>query len=183
MGGAMANTFFLAMGMETGASLVEVEKKEVATGVLETAAARLVLPVDCVTAPAIRAGASVRIVERTGIPADEAVGDIGPVTVRLFGQHLADAATVVWNGPMGVFEVDEFARGTVQVARMAADAADRGATVIVGGGDSAAAAHAAGVAPRISHISTGGGASLELLAGRELPGVAALSGRRCCCDT
>ena len=183
VGGAMANTFFFAMGMETGASLVEAEKKEVATGVLETAGARLVLPVDCATAPAIRAAASARIVERTGIPADEAVGDIGPVTVRLFGQYLADAATVVWNGPMGVFEVDEFARGTVQVARMAAAAADRGATVIVGGGDSAAASRAAGVAPRISHISTGGGASLELLAGRELPGVAALSGRRGCGDT
>ena len=106
------------------------------------------------------------------------VGDVGPVTVRLFGECLAEAATVVWNGPMGVFEIDEFARGTVGVARTAADAADGGATVIVGGGDSAAAARAAGVAPRLSHISTGGGASLDLLAGKELPGVAALSGRR-----
>ena len=178
VGGAMANTFFRAMGMETGTSLAEAEKTEVASRVLEAAAFRLVLPVDCVAAPAIRAGAPTRIVDRAEIPADETVGDIGPVTVRLFGEYLADAATVVWNGPMGVFEIDDFARGTVGVARMAADVADRGATVIVGGGDSAAAARAAGVASRISHISTGGGASLDLLAGKELPGVAALSGRR-----
>ncbi len=175
VGGAMANTFFRAMGMETGTSLAEAEKAEVASRVLEAAASRLVLPVDCVTAPAIRAGAATGIVDRAEIPADEAVGDVGPVTVRLFGEYLAEAATVVWNGPMGVFEIDDFARGTVGVARMAADAADRGATVIVGGGDSAAAARAAGVASRIGHISTGGGASLDLLAGRELPGVAALS--------
>ena len=178
VGGAMANTFFRAMGMETGTSLAEAEKTGVASRVLEAAASRLVLPVDCVTAPAIRAGAPTRVVDRAAIPAGEAVGDIGPVTVPLFGEYLAEAATVVWNGPMGVFEIDDFARGTVGVARMAADVADRGATVIVGGGDSAAAARAAGVASRISHISTGGGASLDLLAGRELPGVAALSGRR-----
>ena len=178
VGGAMANTFFRAMGMETGTSLVEAEKTGVASRVLEAAASRLVLPVDCVTAPEIRAGAATRIVDRAKIPADEAVGDIGPVTVRLFGEYLAEAATVVWNGPMGVFEIDDLARGTVGVARMAAGVADRGATVIVGGGDSAAAARAAGVASRISHISTGGGASLDLLAGKELPGVAALSGRR-----
>ena len=178
VGGAMANTFFRAMGMETGTSLVEAEKTGIAVGVLEAAAARLVLPVDCVTAPAIAAGAPTRVVDRAEIAPDEAVGDVGPVTVRLFGEYLSEAATVVWNGPMGVFEIDEFARGTVGVARIAADAADRGATVIVGGGDSAAAARAAGVASRISHISTGGGAALDLLAGKELPGVAALSGRR-----
>lgn len=177
VGGAMANTFFRAMGLETGTSLAEAEKTGVASRVLAAAASRLVLPVDCLTAPAIRAGAPTRIVDRAGIPADETVCDIGPVTVRLFGEYLAEAATVVWNGPMGVFEIDDFARGTVGVARMAADVADRGATVIVGGGDSAAAARAAGVASRISHISTGGGASLDLLAGKELPGVAALSGR------
>ena len=178
VGGAMANTFFRAMGMETGTSLVEVEKTGTAVGVLEAAGARLVLPVDCVTAPAIAAGAPTRVVDRAEIPPDQAVGDVGPVTVRLFGEYLSEAGTVVWNGPMGVFELDEFARGTVEVARIAAAAADRGATVIVGGGDSAAAARAAGVASRISHISTGGGASLDLLAGKELPGVAALSGRR-----
>ena len=178
VGGAMANTFLRAMGMETGTSLVEAEKTGIALEVLEAAAARLVLPVDCVTAAALTPGAPARVVDRAEIPPDEAVGDIGPVTVRLFGEYLVEAATVVWNGPMGVFEIDEFAHGTAGVARIAAEAADRGATVIVGGGDSAAAARAAGVAPRLSHISTGGGASLDLLAGKELPGVAALSGRR-----
>ena len=178
VGGAMANTFFRALGMETGTSMVEAARTGVATGVLEAAASRLVLPVDCVTAPVLAAGAPTRVVDRAGIPPDEAVGDVGPVTVQLFGDYLEGAATVVWNGPMGVFEIDEFAGGTVGVARMAADVADRGATVIVGGGDSAAAARAAGVAARISHISTGGGASLDLLAGKELPGVAALSVRR-----
>ena len=183
VGGAMANTFFRAMGMETGKSLVETEKTGIASEVLAAGAARLVLPVDCVIAPAIAAGAPTRVVDRAAIPPDGAVGDVGPVTVRLFGEYLAKAATVVWNGPMGVFEIDEFARGTFGVARIAADAADRGATVIVGGGDSAAAARAAGVASRMSHISTGGGASLDLLAGKELPGVAALSGRGSARDT
>ena len=178
VGGAMANTFFRAMGMETGVSLVEAEKTSVAAGVMKAAGVRLVLPVDCVTAPAIEPGAPTRVVDRTAIPPDEAVGDVGPVTVRLFGEYLRAAAAVVWNGPMGVFEVGEFARGTAGMARIAAEAADRGAKVIVGGGDSAAAVRAAGVGPRISHISTGGGASLDLLAGRELVGVAALSGRR-----
>ncbi len=178
VGGAMANTFLRAMGMETGTSLAEAERTAVASGVLEAAASRLVLPVDFVAAPEIRAGAPTRVVDRSEIAPDEAVGDIGPVTVRLFAEYLAEAATVVWNGPMGVFEIDEFARGTVGLAQTAAEVADRGATVIVGGGDSAAAARAAGVAARISHISTGGGASLDLLAGKELPGVAALSGRR-----
>ncbi|MYA64501.1 MAG: phosphoglycerate kinase [Gemmatimonadetes bacterium] len=178
VGGAMANTFLRAMGMETGTSLVEEEKTSIAWEVMAAGAARVVLPVDCVTAGEIAAGAPTRVVDRAAIPPGEAVGDIGPVSVRLFGEYLAKAATVVWNGPMGVFEVDGFGEGTFEVARIAAAAADRGATVVVGGGDSAAAARAAGVASRISHISTGGGASLELLAGRELPGVAALSGRR-----
>lgn len=177
VGGAMANTFLRALGMETGTSLVEAEETAVASGVLEAAGPRLVLPVDCVTASRIAAGASTRVADRSKIPPDEAVGDVGPVTVRLFGEYLAKAATVVWNGPVGVFEIDEFARGTAGVARIAADAADRGATVIVGGGDSAAAARAAGVAARIGHISTGGGAALDLLAGKELPGLAALSVR------
>ena len=178
LGGAMANTFLRAMGMETGTSMAEEEKTSIAWEVMAAGSARLVLPVDCVTAAKIAAGAPTRVVDRAAVPPDEAVGDIGPVSVRLFGEYLAKAATVVWNGPMGVFEVDGFAEGTFEVARIAAAAADRGATVVVGGGDSAAAARAAGVASRISHISTGGGASLELLAGRELPGVAALSGRR-----
>ena len=178
VGGAMANTLFRAMGMETGASLVETEKTGVAARLLQAAGAGLVLPVDCVTAPAIAPGARTRVVDRSEIPPGEAVGDIGPVTVRLFGEYLAEAATVVWNGPMGLFEIEEFSHGTIGVARAAADAADRGATAIVGGGDSAAAVRAAGVAARITHVSTGGGASLDLLAGKELPGVAALSDRQ-----
>ena len=177
-GGAMANTFFRAMGMETGTSLVETGKTGVAARLLRAAGARLVLPVDCVIAPGIAPGARTRVVDRSGIAPDEAVGDVGPVTVRLFGEYLAEAATVVWNGPMGVFETEEFSSGTVGIARVAADAADAGAAVIVGGGDSAAAVRAAGVAARITHVSTGGGAALDLLAGRELPGVAALSDRR-----
>ena len=177
VGGAMANTFLGAMGMETGASLVETESTEVAARVLAAAGVRLVLPVDCVVAPVIAAGAPARVVDRAGIAPGDVVGDIGPVTARLFGEYLAEAATVIWNGPMGVFEVEEFAEGTAGVARAAAAAADRGATVIVGGGDSAAAVRDAGVASRIGHVSTGGGASLDLLAGRELPGLTALSGR------
>ena len=174
----MANTFLRAIGMETGTSLVESERTEFAARLLEAAGARLVLPVDCVTAPAIAPGARTRVSGRSAVAPGEAVGDIGPVTVRLFGEYMAEAATVVWNGPMGVFEIEEFASGTVGVARVAAEAADRGAAVIVGGGDSAAAVRAAGVASRIGHVSTGGGASLDLLAGKELPGVAALSGRQ-----
>lgn len=178
VGGAMANTFLGAMGMETGASLVETDRTEVAARVLGAAGIRLVLPVDCVAAPVIAAGAPTRVVDRAEIGPGEVVGDIGPVTVQLFGEYLAEAATVVWNGPMGVFEVEDFAAGTVGVARAAAEAGDRGATVIVGGGDSAAAVREAGLASRMGHVSTGGGASLDLLAGRELPGLTALSSRR-----
>lgn len=178
VGGAMANTLLHAMGLETGASLVEVEKTGVAARLLRDGGAELVLPVDCVAAPALVPGARTRVVDRSGIAPGEAVGDIGPVTVRLFGEYLAGAATAVWNGPMGVFEIEEFSRGTVDIARAVSEVADRGATAIVGGGDSAAAVRAAGVAERITHVSTGGGASLDLLAGKVLPGVAALSNRQ-----
>ena len=177
VGGAMANTFLMAMGMETGTSLVEPERTDVAFRLMETAANRLVLPVDCVTARSIETGALRQTVDRTDISRGETIGDIGPVTVDLFTSHLANAATVLWNGPMGVFEVAGFEGGTFGVARAVAEAADRGATVIVAGGDCAAAARSAGVAARMSHISTGGGAALDLLAGNNLPGVAALSDR------
>ena len=177
VGGAMANTFFLAMGMETGTSLVEPGKTEVAFRLMEAYADRLVLPVDCVTARSIEAGALTQVVDRTDVPRSGTIGDIGPVTVDLFASHLANAATVLWNGPMGVFEISGFDGGTSGIARAVAEAADRGATVIVGGGDSAAAARSAGVAARMTHISTGGGAALDLLAGNNLPGVAALSDR------
>ncbi len=177
VGGAMANTFFLAMGMETGASLVEPAKATVARRLMELAGARLVLPVDCAVVASIEPGAEIRFVDRSDVTPGDVIGDIGPVTIELFRSYARKAATMVWNGPMGVYEVDSLADGTRGVAHAAAEAADRGATVIVGGGDSAAAARATGVAARMSHISTGGGASLDLLAGKTLPGVAALSDR------
>jgi len=176
VGGAMASTFFLAMGMETGASLVEPDKTAVARRLMEVAGARMVLPVDCTVAASLDPRAEARFVDRTDVSAGDVIGDIGPVTAKLFRSHLREAATVVWNGPMGVFELGSFADGTHEMAYAAAEAAERGATVIVGGGDSAAAARATGVADRISHVSTGGGATLALLAGRKLPGVEALSG-------
>ena len=177
VGGAMANTFLRAMGMETGASLVESDKCGIASQLMEAAGPRLVLPVDCTVARAVVPKADTRAVDRSEVASGEVIGDIGPVTVQLFGSCINDAATVVWNGPMGVFEVAGFADGTRGVARAAAEAADKGATVIIGGGDSSAAARDAEVEARITHISTGGGASLDLLAGRELPAVAALSDR------
>lgn len=177
IGGAMANTFLLALGMETGASLAEPEKAPVARRVIDAAGSRLVLPVDCTVAAAIAPGAVTRVVDRAGVGARDVIGDVGPATVELFGSCLADAATVVWNGPMGAFEIEAFAHGTYGVAKRAAAAAVRSATVVVGGGDSAAAVRSAGVEGRLTHISTGGGAALDLLAGKALPGVEALSDR------
>jgi len=177
VGGAMANTFLMATGLRTGASLVEADVGEMASRLLMEAGPRLVLPVDCVVARSTEPGAPTRVVDRSGILPDDIVVDIGPTTVRLFRDYIARASTVVWNGPMGLFEVAGFEQGTFGVARAAADAARSGATVIVGGGDSAAAARAAGVATRLRHVSTGGGACLDLLAGKALPGLEALSRR------
>ncbi len=175
IGGAMAYTFFKALGMPTGRSLVEDDKLDQARDVMATANTRgvqLQLPVDHVVAEAIDAGAATEVL---GV-SDAAIGnrmglDIGPATSALFAQLLSDAKTVVWNGPMGVFEVAPFAEGTMAVARACANV---DGTTIIGGGDSVAAVNAAGVADRMSHISTGGGASLEFLGGQVLPGVAAL---------
>ncbi len=178
VGGAMANTFFGAMGMETGTSLLEPEKRNLAAQLMETAGSRLVLPVDCKVVEASEPTAEVRAVERSRISPREMIGDIGPLTLEMFSSCLKDAATIVWNGPMGIYEVAEFAAGTRGVAVAAAAAADGGAKVILGGGDSVAAVRDAGVAARITYISTGGGASLDLLAGKKLPGVEALSARR-----
>jgi phosphoglycerate kinase len=175
VGGAMANTFFRALGLEVGDSLVEDDRVELAADTLERAGDRLLLPVDCVVADEIREGASTRIVERSAVRPGDRIADVGPATRRLFGDEIASARAIVWNGPMGVFEVDAFAQGTVAVAHSVAEACDQGATGIIGGGDSAAAAQEAGVADRLTHVSTGGGASLALLAGSILPGVAALS--------
>ena len=175
IGGAMANTFLGALGMETGASLTEPEQWEAARQLIAAAGPRLVLPVDCTVGAAAVPGIETRAVDRSGVSPGDVIGDLGPVSVELFGRYLADAATVVWNGPMGVFEVEAFAQGTLGVARSAAAAADGGATVVICGGDSSAAARSAGVMSRITHMSTGGGASLDFLAGKPLPGVEALS--------
>jgi phosphoglycerate kinase len=175
VGGAMANTFFLALGLPVGRSLVEHDRLDVARDLLARAGDRLMLPVDCVVVGRIEAGATPRVVARDDVGPEDIIADIGPATRAAFAAAVKDARTVIWNGPMGVFEVPELREGTVAVARAVAEATDRGALTVVGGGDSAAAAEAAGVTGRLSHVSTGGGASLEFLAGVELPGVAALS--------
>jgi phosphoglycerate kinase len=177
IGGAMANTFFRAMGLQTGTSLVEDDRVEMARGLLESAGGKLVLPVDCIVTDRLEAGAERREVAREAIPADRSAADVGPRTVELYRNELEGAKTVLWNGPMGVFEVPEFAAGTRGVAEAVARATDAGATPIIGGGDSAAAVSELGLEARMSHVSTGGGASLEFLEGKELPGVAALDER------
>lgn len=175
IGGAMANTFFRAMGLDTGDSLVEEDRIEMARDLMGEAGERLVLPVDCVVADEIEPDAETRVVAREAVGPGDTIGDIGPETRRIYAQRVREARTVVWNGPMGVFEMDAFAGGTIEIARTLADACDAGTLGIIGGGDSGAAAEKAGVADRISHISTGGGASLELLAGAGLPGVTSLT--------
>lgn len=175
IGGAMANTFFRALGLETGRSLVEEDRVEMAKRLLDEAGDRLLLPEDVRVAGEVREGAAVSVVPRDAIPADAAVVDIGPGTGASFAAHVGDARTVLWNGPMGVFEIPAFAAGTGAVAQAMAVATERGATTVVGGGDSAAAVAELGLADQVSHVSTGGGASLEFLEGRLLPGVAALS--------
>jgi phosphoglycerate kinase len=177
IGGAMANTFFKAHGWAVGDSLVEEDRIDTARSLMDLAGDKLLLPVDVVTAPRIAAGATTRVSASDEVGDGERIGDIGPRSVKSFSDALSGARTVIWSGPMGVFELAPFQAGTFEVARAAASTADRGATVIVGGGDSAAAVVAAGVVDRITHISTGGSASLELLSGKELPGVAALSDR------
>ena len=177
IGGAMANTFFKAMGLQTGSSLVEDDRLEMAKGLLDGSGDRLSLPVDLVVTDRLEAGARTQAVSREAIPADRSAADIGPRTIEAFRGELAGARTVLWNGPMGVFEVPEFAAGTRGVAEAVAAATDGGATTIIGGGDSAAAVSEMGLESRMSHVSTGGGASLEFLEGKELPGVAALSER------
>jgi phosphoglycerate kinase len=177
IGGAMAYTFLNAQGQTTGKSLLEADKIEVARAALAKAEARgvkFLLPVDHMLADKFAADAKTEIFSGDGpFPADMMALDIGPETIKLFAAEIADAATIVWNGPMGVAELAPFAKGTNAVAR--AVAANDSAISIVGGGDSVAAVHRSGVADRISHISTGGGASLEFLEGRTLPGVAALN--------
>jgi phosphoglycerate kinase len=176
IGGAMAYTFFKARGLPVGKSLVEDDKLDAARSIEADAAKRgvkLVLPVDHVVADRVDASAAREVLSAGDGQIGDRLGlDIGPATIRAFEAELADAKTVVWNGPMGVFEIDAFATGTTAVARAVASVKG---TTIVGGGDSIAAIKKAGVADRVTHISTGGGASLEFLGGRTLPGVAALS--------
>ncbi len=177
IGGAMANTFLMALGLEVGDSLVEEDRVAIARDVLAKGGDKVLLPVDVVVATDITEESVTHTVPREAVRPDDRIGDIGSESSALFSGVLATAGTVVWNGPMGVFEMSPFAIGTLEIARAAAAAADAGKMVIVGGGDSAAAAASAGVADRLTHISTGGGAALELLAGGELPGVVALNDR------
>jgi phosphoglycerate kinase len=177
IGGAMACTFFKAMGLETGTSLVESDRVDMAASLIERAAFRLTLPHDATVAPGIEAGVRAHAVKRDAIPATEAMLDIGPDTAQSYTRAILAAKTIVWNGPMGVFETPPFNMGTNAVGNAMAEATAMGATTIVGGGDSAAAVEQMGLAAKMSHVSTGGGASLEFLEGKELPGVAALDER------
>jgi phosphoglycerate kinase len=178
IGGAMANTFYKAMGLETGKSLVEPDRVDLAKSLLDRAGFRLTLPHDAMVAPSLEQAAGAHAVKRDAIPPNEAMFDIGPETMRSYARAIATAKTVVWNGPMGVFETPPFDAGTRAVAQAMADATNKGATTIVGGGDSAAAVAEAELEARMSHVSTGGGASLEFLEGKPLPGVEALESRR-----
>ena len=173
IGGGMAYTFFKAMGREVGLSLLELDRVELAKEIMEKAGDKLVLPIDNVVAKEFSNDAVATTVPSDQIPADQEGLDVGPKTVELFASYLKDAKTVVWNGPMGVFELPNFAKGTIGVCEAIADL--QGATTIIGGGDSAAAAISLGYADKFTHISTGGGASLEYLEGKELPGVASIS--------
>jgi phosphoglycerate kinase len=178
VGGGMAFTFIKAMGYEIGDSLVEDQMIETAQKIrrkLKETGIKFYLPVDCVIAQNTEPGAVIKIVTTLEIPKGWKALDIGPASVKLFSEAIQDAKTVLWNGPMGVFEMDAFSRGTFDIAHAVADAY---ALTIVGGGDTDLAVHRAGVSDSISFISTGGGASLQLLEGKELPGIAALTDRK-----
>ena len=177
IGGGMANTFIRAMGLETGKSLVEEDAVGEAKRLLAVAGDRLVIPVDVITAKEFSAEAKGEMRHITRIGSAEMALDIGPGTVELFSEAIENAKLVVWNGPMGVFEFPAFAEGTFGIAHTLADAVENGTMVIIGGGDSAAAVKQAGLSDKMTHVSTGGGASLELLEGKVLPGIAALDER------
>ncbi|NMB18792.1 MAG: phosphoglycerate kinase [Erysipelothrix sp.] len=169
VGGGMAYTFYKAMGYEVGTSLLEEDRIEVAKNVIEKAGDKLILPVDTVVAKEFAADADHKVVKANEIPADMMGLDIGPESIALFRKELEGAKTVVWNGPMGVFEFDAFANGTLEVCKAITELPD--ALSVIGGGDSAAAAIQLGFKDMITHISTGGGASLEFMEGKELPGI------------
>jgi phosphoglycerate kinase len=180
LGGGMANTFLLAQGKAIGKSLAEPDRVEDARRILRTAEkhkVRVVLPIDVIVAKEVTRGTEYKTLQAEKIPASWHIVDLGKASQDLMVEALADVKTVFWNGPLGVFEIPSFAHGTNAVARMLADRAEHGATVVIGGGDSAAAIIRQGLADKMTHISTGGGASLEFLEGRELPGVAVLLDR------
>jgi phosphoglycerate kinase len=180
VGGGMAYTFLKAQGLSIGKSLVEEDKLDLAKRILADAKQKnfkFLLPLDNVIAPEFKADASTTTVDVNAIPANQMGLDIGPKTIAAYSAEIAKAKTIVWNGPMGVFEMPAFAKGTLEIAKAVAAATNVGAISIVGGGDSVAAVHQSGVSDKISHISTGGGASLEYLGGRKLPGVEALTNK------
>jgi phosphoglycerate kinase len=180
IGGGMAYTFLKAQGIGIGKSLVEEDKLDLARKILAEVKQKnfkLLLPLDNVVTPEFKADAPTKIVEVSAIPPDQMGLDIGPKTIAAYSTEIAKSRTIVWNGPMGVFEMPAFAKGTLAIAQAVAAATTAGATSIVGGGDSVAAIHQSGLANKISHISTGGGASLEFLGGRKLPGVEALTNK------
>jgi phosphoglycerate kinase len=180
IGGGMAYTFLKAQWHIVGKSLVEEDKIDLAKKILADARQRnfkFLLPVDNVVAPEFKADAPAKVVDTSAIPADQMGLDIGPKTIEAYKTEILRGKTIVWNGPMGVFEMPAFAKGTLEVAKAVAQATNAGAISIIGGGDSVAAVHQSGVAKQISHISTGGGASLEYLGGRKLPGVEALTNK------
>ena len=180
IGGGMAYTFEKAQGLQIGKSLVEDDKLDLAKRLIADAKAKnfkLLLPTDHVVAPEFKADAPATICDVTATPADQMGLDIGPKTIAAYSAEIAKAKTIVWNGPMGVFEMPAFAKGTLEIAKAVAAATAAGATSIIGGGDSVAAVHQSGLAKQVSHISTGGGASLEFLGGTKLPGVEALTNK------
>ena len=177
VGGGMAYTFFKARGVEVGKSIVEADKVGLAKEILKKAIDRgvpFMLPIDHVVADKFDAQANSQIVTRAGIPPEWQGVDIGPDTITKFGHAIKKAKTIFWNGPMGVFEFEKFAKGTIAIAKMVAEATQRGAISVIGGGDSVAAVEQAGLADKMTHISTGGGASLEFVEGKVLPGIACL---------
>ncbi len=180
IGGGMMYTFYKAKGFEVGKSLLEAEKVELARSVMEEAkekGRRFVLPVDVLVSDSLEPTAQTKVVAATAIPEDWYGVDIGPESIKAFSVEIQKAKTVIWNGPLGIFETEKFAQGTLAIAQALAEATKKDVTTIVGGGDSAAAVAKAGLEDQVSHVSTGGGASLEFLEGKTLPGVAALTNK------
>jgi phosphoglycerate kinase len=178
VGGGMAYTFYKAQGGQIGESILETDKLDLALELMKKAAGsstKLVLPPDSLIASELKSGEATSVAPSDKIPDDKLAADIGPATEKLYTDYITGAKTVVWNGPMGVFEIDEFASGTKAVAQALVKATQAGAITVVGGGDSAAAMEKFNLADKVSHVSTGGGASLEFLEGKVLPGVAALT--------